>query len=350
MTDNDKKIIVRAPNWIGDAVLAAPFLNALPKVFPDSDISIAGKSHIIELLNNFPRIEEYIVVDEKEQSGSFLSFTRYLKNKRYDLGFLLTNSFRTAFQFYLGKVKKRTGYALELRRLFLTHPISAQGEIMEKSMVDYYMNLLSPFTDISKLEKNMSLHTSDSDEKRAIEILKESGWDGISRLVGINPFSYQWVTKRWFPERFAKVTDRLTDNYGVQCAFAGSDKDRRLFEKIKSLCSNKIIDLVGKTPLSVLPSVMKHYSLFITNDSGLMHVAAAMNVPIVAIFGPTDYRRTAPYTDKATLLRYETDHPPCMSPKCCRSFECMDQITVDQVYKAAENYLKVGSDPTLKYI
>ena len=110
-------------------------------------------------------------------------------------------------------------------------------------------------------------------------------------------------------------------------------------EKIKGMCRRPIIDLVGKVPLKILPAFMEHLSLFITNDSGLMHVAAAADIPIIAVFGSTDWQRTAPWSQKATLIRRQQDHEPCMKPTCSRDFRCMSDISVDEVFDAAEKYL-----------
>ena len=269
-----------------------------------------------------------------------IAWTWFLRDARFDLGFLLTNSFRSALLFYAGRVRERVGFALDLRRIFLNHAIEPSENILKQPMVEYYMNLLSEFTDLSKHDRIMRLYPSEEDRKEARRVLLENGWDGESRLVGINPFSHQWITKRWLPERFTEVVDRLIKQYKVQCVFISVEKDRPLFEKIKGMCRNPLIDLVGKTSLPITPAVLEKYSLFITNDSGLMHMAAAMGTPIVALFGPTDWRRTAPFTEKATIIRKELDHEPCMRPNCCRAFECMEKITVEEVVSAAAKYLK----------
>jgi len=331
----NKKIIIRLPNWIGDAVMATPFLHAARVVFPEAHITLAGRKRVMEILLHFPGFEERWEID----SLTMRSLVRKVRAGGFDMGFLLTNSFRSALVFFLGRVKDRIGYALDFRRIFLNHPLAPRGEILNLSMVDYYLNLLLGYTDLTRIERVMKLYPSEQEREKANSLLLRSGWDGASRLAGINPFSYQWVTKRWFPERFAEVADRLTEQYHVHCVFVGEEKDMALFEKIKGLCRNSLIDLVGKAPLPVIPALLEKYSLFITNDSGLMHVAAAMDTPLVAIFGPTDWRRTAPWSRRATLIRKSQDHEPCMKPNCSRNFACMAEITPEDVLSAAAKYL-----------
>jgi len=333
------RIAVHLPNWIGDTVLATPFLHALPLVFPGSEVVLFGQPHVADILLHFPGIARI----EKLASAGKVAVTRNLaarlRRGSFDMGFLLTNSLRTALAFRLGGVRKRTGYALDMRGILLTHPLAASGPVMEQSMVEYYMNLLSPFTAMENLPRIMKLYPSPEECREAERLLREAGWDGSSRIVGINPFAWQWVTKRWFPERFAQVADRLSRQYNVQCVFNSVEKDRPLFEEIRSLCPLPLLDLVGRAPLNLVPALLARYSLFITNDSGLMHVAAAMDIPIVAVFGPTDYRRTAPYCRHAALIRHDTGHAPCMRPECRRNFQCMNSITVEDVCTAAGEFL-----------
>lgn len=330
MTAPYKNIAVHLPNWLGDTMLALPFLHGLRSIFPEARIAAAGRQWVADILHHFPPLDAVATIN------STSSLVKFLRGGKFDLGFLLPNSFRTALAFKLGGVPERAGYALDMRGILLTHPIKLTDAIMRDSMVEYYMRLLEPFADISGLPRIMKLYPDDAAKEAARRILMENGWDGKRRLAGVNPFAFQWDTKRWLPERFAETADRLTEKYEVQCVFASVAKDRPLMDQIKGMCRQPVIDLVGKVPLNILPAFMEHLALFITNDSGLMHVAAAVDIPIVAIFGSTDWQRTAPWSQKATLIRRQQDHAPCMKPVCSREFRCMKEITVDEVLAAAE--------------
>ncbi|HOE62969.1 MAG TPA: lipopolysaccharide heptosyltransferase II [Candidatus Sumerlaeota bacterium] len=333
MTAHYKNIVVHLPNWLGDTMLALPFLHGLRSVFPHARITATGRLWVSDILHHFPPLDA--VVSISSTSG----LINFLRGEKFDLGFLLPNSFRTALAFKLGRVPERAGYALDMRGILLTHPLKLTDAIMRESMVEYYMRLLEPFADISEIPRIMKLYPDEAERAEARRVFLENGWDGSSKLVGVNPFAFQWDTKRWLPERFAEVADRLAERYGVRCVFSSVEKDRPLMEKIKGMCRRPIIDLVGKVPLKILPAFMEHLSLFITNDSGLMHVAAAADIPIVAVFGSTDWQRTAPWSQKATLIRRQQDHEPCMKPTCSRDFRCMNDISVDEVFNAAEKYL-----------
>jgi heptosyltransferase-2 len=336
---NREKILVHLPNWIGDTVLATPFLHALRSTFPEGRITLMGRKWVTDLFLHFPGIDELWTFEKNGRKISMPSLVMKIRNGRFDRGFLLPNSFRSALSFFLGKVRERIGYSLDLRGIFLNHSLEVDQEILKLHMVEYYLNLLSGFTDLSQKERILKLYPSIEEREMARRLLMDNGWDGRSDLVGINPFAHQWITKRWFPERFAEVANNLIEHRGVQCVFVSEERDRPLFEKIKGMCRMPLIDLVGKAQLPVVPALLENYRLFITNDSGLMHVAAAMDVPIVAIFGPTDWKRTSPYSQKAIVIRKDQDHSPCMQPACCRAFECMEQISVQEVLAASEKLL-----------
>jgi heptosyltransferase-2 len=333
------KILVHLPNWIGDAVLATPFLHVLRNAFPQDRITVMGRKWVTDIFLHFPGIDELWTFEDAGRRISMPALIRKIRNGDFDRGFLLPNSLRSALLFFLGRVRQRIGYSLDLRGIFLNHALKADEEILNLHMVEYYLNLLSGFTDLSQNERILKLYPSGEERSQARRLLIDNGWDGRSDLVGINPFAHQWVTKRWFPQRFAEVAKSLIVSRGVQCVFVSEGRDRPLFETIKSMCPFPLIDLVGKAPLPVVPALLENYKLFITNDSGLMHIAAAMDVPIVAIFGPTDWRRTSPFSRRVIVIRKDQDHPPCMRPDCCRAFECMDQISVEEVLAAARQFM-----------
>lgn len=337
---NRENILVHLPNWIGDAVLATPFLHVLRSAFPGGRITVMGRKWVTDLFLHFPGIDELWTFEKNGRKISMASLILKIRNGNFDHGFLLPNSFRSALSFFFGRVKERIGYTLDFRGIFLNHAMEVDQEISNLHMVEYYLNLLCGYTDLSQKERILKLYPSTEERETARRLLIDNGWDGKSDLVGINPFAYQWITKRWFPERFAGVTNYLMEHRGVQCVFISEQRDRPLFEKIQGMCRMPLIDLVGKVQLPVVPALLENYKLFITNDSGLMHVAAAMDVPIVAVFGPTDWKRTSPYSQRAIIIRKDQDHPPCMRPDCCRAFECMDQISVQEVLDAAEKLLE----------
>ncbi len=333
------RIIVRLPNWIGDAVMSTPFLHALREVFPDAHITALGRPWVADLLANFPAIDELWSYDDKRQRFASLALISRLRRAQFDSGFLLTNSFGTALLFFAGKIHKRIGYARDHRTLLLTDAVKATAEILTAPMVEYYINLLSGFTDLSKHRRILKLYPTDTERAEVGRILSDNGWIEGHTLIGINPFAFRWSSKRWLPERFAEVAERLSERYKVQCVFVGIASDRPIFEEVQSNCKVPLIDLVGKVPLRTTPALLESYRLFVTNDSGLMHVAAAVGTPIVAIFGSTDWRTTAPYTRQATIVRKETPCAPCMKPHCPRNHECITKISVEDVLNAAAHYL-----------
>ncbi len=346
-----KKVLVAAPNWIGDAVLALPAIARVRELFPASRITISGLPHICELFRESPYVN-----DMRIYSGSLLSTVSDIKKCGFDLAILLPNSFRTALMVNLARIPLRCGYNRDGRGIMLNMAIKVDARTKKLPQTEYYLNIVNYINQelagndknnppIPPLEKGGKggfewLHLSQGELLHATKILHDYNVPQDSLLIGINPGAAYGSAKRWYPERFAQVSSALVNKHMAKVIIFGSQQELGIAREIENLSSVPVINMAGKTTIRELMALIKQCSIFITNDSGPMHIAAALNIPIVAIFGSTDPEKTGPMGNNHIVIKKDVDCSPCFKRKCPTDLKCMDLITVDDVLKGVERIIE----------
>ena len=337
-TENVKKLLIRSANWIGDAVMTTPAVRAIRKNFPHARISLLAKPWVSTVFENSPHIDEIIPYNFKGPWKTF-QIAGMLAKRDFDAAILFQNAFEAAWIPYLAQIPIRIGYDTDLRKCLLTHPVHCSSKILRLHQIHYYNEILkgSGFeTDGTFLE----IYLSAKDREAALKILKESDISETDFVVGINPSATYGSAKQWFPERFARVSDRLNRRFGSKTVIFGGPDDQELGANISQMMKTFAADLSGKTTLKEAMAIIARCHLFITNDSGLMHVAAALNVPQVAIFGSTNFAATGPWSPRARIIRSLVSCSPCLKTHCPYGHkECMQKISVDTVFKTACNLI-----------
>ncbi|MDF0668339.1 MAG: lipopolysaccharide heptosyltransferase II [Nitrospira sp.] len=338
-----RKILVRAPNWIGDAVMCEPAVRGLRSLFPEAELTMLAKPAIAELFNAHPGVNYVLRYDDKGahagMSGKW-SLAGTLRRHRFDLAVLFQNAFEAAFLAWLAGIPRRYGYATDGRVLFLTEPVAVAKGPVPVHQVEYYWNLLRPLG----LAGGATLPTLlvSTDEDRTVDVrLASVGISSSDIMLGINPGSIYGSAKRWLSDRFAEVAKRLvrrleqTENAQVAVVILGAKGEEPLGKDIAAQLGGRSAVLSGTTTIRELMAVVKRCRLLITNDTGPMHIAAAFGVPVVAVFGPTDWRTTAPYGQERSIVREAVDCAPCLLRECPIDHRCMTRVSVDRVYEAA---------------
>lgn len=335
-------IIVRMPNWIGDAVMAMPILADLKRKWPEAKITVMCQGVIGTLLEKDPHVDH--IYSFKKANGWIHRLHRSdivntLCEGKYDLGILLTNSFSSAWWFLRGQVKNRVGFTDSIRRYLLNFPVDYPENKEVEHQVITYKRLLEPL-DIPISQTPPHLYLSPEEIASAHQFLKNLGIDLNKQiLVGINPGAAYGSAKCWPPERFKTLTERLIQNPDLFVLYFGDANTESLVSDICKNFSERVVNLAGKTTLRELIALINCCSIFLTNDSGPMHIAAALNVKLLALFGSTNEVKTGPYP-KGIVIHKHVECSPCYKRTCPIDFRCMKRITVDEVYEQLQKMIQ----------
>jgi heptosyltransferase II len=338
-------LIMHTGGWIGDMVLLTPALRSLKEKFPDCGMTMLVLPLVSELMSRNPYIDEVIVYDKSKSQkglGQMRKMADKLRSKDFDAAIILhPNSVKSAILAYMAGIPERIGLKLIGNGFFLTTKVRRRRNIHE---VGRYLDIISSVAGTGFDDKLEFWGIEQSDEDFADGIFKSLlppfSKGGIKAIIGIN-VSTTWQTKMWRVERFARLAEMLNNQYGAIIILTGGKSDIQLGEKIMEIAtdSNKyIIDLTGKTTLWQLGSIIKHCSIYITCDSGPMHISAALNTTTIALFGPTDPVRHRPYGDGHIVIKKDMKCSPCYERKCkYKSFACMEAIQVEDVVESVRS-------------
>lgn len=337
---NHGSILVRSQNWIGDVVISTASLRCIRRSFPDASISVVAKPWVIPILAHNPHIDEIIEYDGKgihQGIAGMLRLSRYLRTRRFKGAILFQRAFEAALIAFLARIPQRMGYTTDARGFLLTHRAKATAEEFNIPRLEHDLKLLEGFgLEVGK--KELFLPISREQKERAEQRLRELGIRRDEPLVGFSPGAVGSVFKRWYPERFAELAERIRGAHPVRVLLFGAPDERQLGDEICRLASDPgLVNLAGHTSLEEAIALIGLCGLFVTNDSGLMHVAAALDVPLLCIFGPTDPRRTSPGSKRYVLVRDEgVECQGCKMRKCDHGHKCMDRITVERAYQGVQ--------------
>lgn len=335
-----QNIIVRMPNWVGDLVMATPVLSDLRKAYPKASITAMCKQPICELLKKDESIDELFCFSKP--SNDFLrrqdlrNIIAKIQAGQYDTGILLTQSFSSAWWFWLGKVKRRIGYSAHFRRWLLTDPIAQVEE--KEHLVTSFKRIISPLG-ISVSETQPRLFLTDDEVEASQSLLLQRGFIRGKKLIGINPGAAYGSAKCWPPERFRALALRLIGETDAYIVFFGDGGTASLVKRICHGLPEQVIHLAGETTLRELACLIKQCHVLVTNDSGPMHIGAALHTPLVALFGSTDALQTGPFGQKQGVIHKPVSCSPCFKRECPIDFRCMLSISVDEVAREVRKYV-----------
>lgn len=333
-------IIVRMPNWLGDLVMATPLLEDLKTKWPKIPLTVMCQGKGGELLLNNPFVDE--IFSFKRPSGwlhreSKRHILNPLRHGNYDLGILLTNSLSSAWWFWRGGVKNRIGFASPGRSLLLNEAISFPENKETTHLVEVYKELLKPLG-FESSNSSPKLYVSTKEVEEAKEFLRLQNVPAGATLIGINPGAAYGSAKCWLPERFAETTKLLLEKEDRTILYFGDPTGAPLVHKICEQFPTRVVDLAGKTTIRQLMALLTLCKGFLTNDSGPMHMASALGVPLVALFGSTNEIKTGPYNGGLVIHKH-VSCSPCYQRICPIDFRCMKEITTKEVVDKIESLL-----------
>jgi len=339
------KILIRATNWVGDAIMALPALRAVRKRFPDAEIAIVARPYVADIYRDQQICNQLIPYDLKALHAGLSGRGRLaadLREQKFDVALLLQNAFDAAWLAWRAKIPERIGYARDGRSFLLTKavPVPRNGEIPAHEKF-YYLELLrrAGWLDSVPDESFICLRIPEEKSRRAEEFLSNSGVRQGAVRIAIGAGASYGSAKCWPPSRFAEVANRLQSEANADVILFGTAGEATVSTAISGEMRRPPIDLTGKTAISDLPALLSRCHLFIGNDSGAMHVAAAVGLPVVAVFGPTDPFGTAPVTPRCSIVQQKPYCSPCFLRRCPTDHRCMTAITADIVEAAAKPLL-----------
>ena len=331
-----KRIVIVMPSWVGDSVMATPVLRALRQVFPRSFMAAVMRPGLDELLAGCPWLDAKSVCEMKGLGGVF-RLRKAIAQFKPDAVLLLPNSLRSALATIMAGVPVRAGYARDGRSWLLTHSLKATTSDQPTSTVLYYLHLAQAILGEVEIRTTLELVVTPEEEAKANEILH----DVTGSFVLLNPGGNK-LAKRWPAAKFALVADALAMSHGLTAVVSGSPGEAAILENVVAAADpeTRIVNLGNRgVTLGSLKAIVKQAVLMITNDTGPRHIAAALGVPVVTLFGPTDHRFTTLEDVQERCLLAEpflvqekvADH----NPKLCR----VERISEDDVVYSAGQLL-----------
>ncbi|HET7107992.1 MAG TPA: lipopolysaccharide heptosyltransferase II [Candidatus Acidoferrum sp.] len=339
------KIMIRATNWVGDAIMALPALRAVRQRHPDAQISIVARPYVGDIYRDQQVCNELIPYDPMGDHHGWNGREKLiaaLRSHKFDLALLLQNAFDAAWLAWRAQIPQRIGYARDARSLLLTKavPVPNPGEIPPHEKF-YYLELLRRAGWLDQLpnDQHIALRVPDSARQRAAQSLVAAGARPHATRIAVGAGASYGSAKCWPPDRFAKSLNALLSRADADVILFGTPGELPVSAAIASELQRAPINLTGKTSIADLPALLSQCHLFLGNDSGAMHVAAAVGLPVVAVFGPTDPLGTAPVTPRLTIVQQKPYCSPCFLRRCPTDHRCMTAVTPEMVESALRSAL-----------
>jgi heptosyltransferase-2 len=336
-------LVILAPNWLGDAVMALPAIADVRREAPAAAITVAARPAIAPLFALVPGVNDTITLRRAGAIGgasAWRALGSELAGRRFDTALLLPNSLHAALVAARAGIPERWGYRASWRGGLLTRAIRRTTGLHQ---VEYYQQLVHALGfPNGPIEPRVTVPVAAREAAR--RLLAGSDWDGRTPLVAIAPGAAYGGAKRWPPQYFAELAGALAAD-GVQCVLVGTAADAATAAEVAPpnghapLKDCATVNVVGRTDLATLAGVLSLCRGLVTNDSGAMHLAAAAGIPVTAVFGPTDETATRPIGDAHTVLTHPVWCRPCMLRECPIDHRCMHGIGVAPVLAAARRAL-----------
>ncbi len=337
-----KNILVRVPNWLGDSMMATPVVSAIHKVFPKAKLTILCKSNFAPFWKSFSEVHEVLTV-QKGLPG-YIHTVREIKKRQFDVAVTLPSSFSSAFLLFAADIPKRIGWGGEGREFLLTH-VAPAPDPRQKHLVWEYLELIR-----AGLGRPLGLKTYQlvfpldakikSEAKQLLKSLRVRG----TSFVALGPGATYGPAKRWPLVYWKQLILKMLESGHETLLVVGGAEEKEylteLWQELPEKYADRLVSLVGKTTPRVLAGVLDQCKVLVTNDTGPMHVAAAVGTPTVAIFGSTSPTWTRPFGEGHTVIYKAVECSPCFQKTCPIGYICLNRISVSEVFEAAKKKLK----------
>jgi heptosyltransferase-2 len=345
-----RKILVRATNWVGDAVMSVPALQTLRLQYPEAHISILARPWVGGLYGREPFCDELIPYDAAKGwhgLGAKLKLAGELRRRRFDCAVLFQNAFEAAALVWLAGIPVRIGYARDGRGALLTQSVSVPnvGETPRHQRF-YYLELLKRAGIIDAYSTGEPIRLSGAADAAVAGRERFTAATLSGPVIGVSPGAAYGGAKRWFSDRFAEAAAHVARERQASIAIFGSREELPICEAVRERAEasgHRCLNFAGATTLSEFIELAAACDIFLTNDSGPMHIASALGVPTVAIFGATDDEATGPTGDNTRVVRQSVDCSPCLLRECPIDHRCMAAVAADRVAETALSLVEIDN-------
>ena len=337
-------ILVLLPNWLGDAVMCTPALRALKKRYPEAEITAAGKGACCAVLEGFPWVDRLLTLPDRPGLSTSIKLRSSLRAGRAELAVIFPHAFRAAWLAWLSGAPRRVGLDRGGRRFLLTQALARHridGKLVPRYTALEYLDLAAM---VGAEDDGLGLElAADPAEMADVKALI----DPARPLVGIAPGAAFGPSKRWLPERFAALADRLYKEHGAQCLLMTGPGEEETRDAVRGAATTPLLEYHGGKPsIARLKAAIACVDLLIGNDNGPRHVAIAFGKPVVCIMGSTSPAYTESPWERGEVLRIDVDCGPCQKPHCVTDHRCMTGISVERAAAAASRWLAPSSRTT----
>jgi heptosyltransferase-2 len=333
-----RRVLVRCPNWLGDTVMAVPVVRALRAAVPAAEIWCRGP-WVETVLDGEPAVDRRLPWRRGWRAAARAALE--LRSAEVDLAVILPNSLGTAIEAYAAGIRWRVGHAGDGRSGLLTHAVPPAATILHQ--VDAYLRLLGPLG-IDTARAGPTLHVSAAQREEARRLRAHVGLAPGAPSVAIQLGAAFGPSKLWPAARLAELAAQLGARR-VSAVFLGAPDAMPLLRAVERALGTTALHLVGQDHPALLPALLAEFSVIVAPDSGPAHVAAAVGVPVVTLFGPTDPRLTAPVGHRQAALWQKPPCAPCFLPRCPIDHRCMTALPVDLVVRAVLERLAPAAPP-----
>lgn len=347
-----KKIMIRSTNWIGDAIMTTPAVSRVRELFPNASITVAARPWVLPVFSDNPCADKVTPLAQVKGPGNLLAtwnIARRIRQEKFDLAILFPNSFDAALTAWLAGIPQRAGYATDMRTTLLNPAVAVPQWKKDRHEIFYYLNLVDAGAtqgcpgfenDLESCRPELTLMVSRHAAEWTDALFSSAGISEKDIVIGFNPGAAFGPAKCWPAENFIKLGHMLLSDAGLNPSgktwilVVGTEKEKEMGDSMVAPLGRTALNLAGSTDLSKVMAVIARIDLLVTNDSGLMHVGAALDRPLVALFGSTNPVTTGPWNRKSRIVRNELACSPCLMRKCPSDFKCMKGLLPNQVYTA----------------
>ncbi len=341
-----KNILIVRTDRIGDVVLTTPVISALRENYPHARISIMVAPETKEIVEENPYLDEVIVFDRQKAHKSFgrlLRFILSLREKKIDLAIILHTKKITNLICFLAGIPQRVGYRNEKFGFLLTDGIKDTRAEGTKHEAEYSLDVLRHLG-FSAGHLKIFVPIKEEAERWAENFLRENNLTGFDCLIAVHPDA-SCISKRWPPKNFAELINKIQKKYPVKILMIGTEASRGIISEIISLVQQPIIDLSGKTSISQLISLLKRCRLLISNDSGPVHLAGGVGIPVFTIFGRNQAGlspiRWRPLSQNSAVFHKDVGCKICLAHNCDINFKCLEAVNSQEVFEAFDSLLRL---------